>query len=111
MKLLTIALIISTTLFTQSSHAQILKIASDASYPPFSYIDSNNELKGFDIDISYALCKKMNVECSIITQDFEGMIPGLLAKNTMLLFLLLLPQRSACKRLTSQILTIIQHSL
>ncbi|MET3589943.1 polar amino acid transport system substrate-binding protein [Bartonella silvatica] len=81
MKLFARALIISATLFTQFSNAQTLKIASDPSYPPFSYIDSNNELKGFDIDISYALCKKMNVECTIITQDFEGMIPGLLAQK------------------------------
>ncbi|EJF87591.1 lysine-arginine-ornithine-binding periplasmic protein [Bartonella vinsonii subsp. arupensis OK-94-513] len=81
MKLLAIALIISTILFNQSANAQTLKIASDASYPPFSYIDSNNKLQGFDIDISYALCKKMNVECILITQDFEGMIPGLLAKK------------------------------
>ncbi|WP_375650115.1 transporter substrate-binding domain-containing protein [Bartonella sp. OT172YNZD] len=81
MKLLAGALIISSTLFTLSTNSQTLKIASDASYPPFSYIDSNNELQGFDIDISYALCKKMNVECTIVTQDFEGMIPGLLAKK------------------------------
>ncbi|UTO28839.1 transporter substrate-binding domain-containing protein [Bartonella harrusi] len=81
MKLLTIALIISATFFNQSANAQTLKIASDASYPPFSYIDSNNKLQGFDIDISYALCKKMNVECTLITQNFEGMIPGLLAKK------------------------------
>ncbi|WP_208440611.1 transporter substrate-binding domain-containing protein [Bartonella raoultii] len=81
MKLLAVALIVSATLFTQLTHAQTLKIASDASYPPFSYIDSNNELKGFDIDISYALCKKMNVECTIVTQNFEGIIPGLLAKK------------------------------
>ncbi|GAA5108795.1 transporter substrate-binding domain-containing protein [Bartonella jaculi] len=81
MKLLAVALIISTTLFTQLADAKTLKIASEGSYPPFSYIDSNNKLQGFDIDISYALCKKMNVECTIITQDFEGMIPGLLAKK------------------------------
>ncbi|WP_455481229.1 transporter substrate-binding domain-containing protein [Bartonella sp. B12(2025)] len=80
MKLLAAVLIISTTLFA-SANAKTLKIASDASYPPFSYIDSNNKLQGFDIDISHALCKKMNVECTIITQDFEGMIPGLLAKK------------------------------
>ncbi|QEE11988.1 transporter substrate-binding domain-containing protein [Bartonella krasnovii] len=81
MKLLIRALIISATLFTLPANSQTLKIASDASYPPFSYIDSNNELKGFDIDISYALCEKMNIECTIVTQEFEGMIPGLLAKK------------------------------
>ncbi|WP_455466695.1 transporter substrate-binding domain-containing protein [Bartonella sp. B39] len=81
MKLLAIALIISATLLTQFANSQPLKIASEGSYPPFSYIDSNNELKGFDIDISYALCEKMNVECTINTQDFEGMILGLLSQK------------------------------
>ncbi|MET3560275.1 polar amino acid transport system substrate-binding protein [Bartonella japonica] len=81
MKLLVVTLIASITFFLQSVNAQTLKIASDASYPPFSYIDSNNEHKGFDIDISHALCKKMNVACTIVTQNFEGMIPGLLAKK------------------------------
>ncbi|WP_375685338.1 transporter substrate-binding domain-containing protein [Bartonella sp. TT110JLCBS] len=81
MKLLAGALIISAALFTQLADAKTLKIASEGTYPPFSYIDSNNKLQGFDIDISYALCKKMNIECTIVTQDFEGMIPGLIAKK------------------------------
>ncbi|EJF81799.1 transporter substrate-binding domain-containing protein [Bartonella doshiae] len=81
MKLLAVSLITSITLFAQLADAKTLRIASEGSYPPFSYINSNNKLQGFDIDISYALCKKINVECSITTQDFEGMIPGLLAKK------------------------------
>ncbi|AQX19576.1 transporter substrate-binding domain-containing protein [Bartonella sp. WD16.2] len=81
MKLLAIILMASVTLFTQLVNAKILKIATEGSYPPFSYIDSNNKLQGFDIDISYALCEKMEVECSIILQDFDGIIPGLLAKK------------------------------
>ncbi|AFR26376.1 transporter substrate-binding domain-containing protein [Bartonella quintana] len=81
MKLLAAAIITSVTLFAQLANAKALKIATEAYYPPFSYIDSNNELHGFDIDISYALCKKMNVECTLIKQDFDGIILGLLAKK------------------------------
>ncbi|WP_455475541.1 transporter substrate-binding domain-containing protein [Bartonella sp. B17] len=81
MKLLAAALITIATLFIQLADAKTLKIASEGSYPPFSYIDSNNELHGFDIDICYALCKKMNVECTITLQDFDGLIPGLITKK------------------------------
>ncbi|WP_455478502.1 transporter substrate-binding domain-containing protein [Bartonella sp. B10] len=81
MKLLAVAIITSATIFIQLASAKTLKIASEGSYPPFSYIDSNNKLHGFDIDISYALCKKMNVKCTIITQDFDGIILGLLSKK------------------------------
>ncbi|MCZ2204179.1 transporter substrate-binding domain-containing protein [Bartonella sp. A05] len=81
MKLLAVTLIASVTLFAQSLHAKTLKIASEGSYPPFSYVDSTNKLRGFDIDISYALCEKMEVECIVTNQDFDGIIPGLLVNK------------------------------
>ncbi|MFP3517088.1 transporter substrate-binding domain-containing protein [Pseudomonas sp. SIMBA_077] len=63
------------------AQAQTLRIASEGAYPPFNYVDSNNILHGFDIDIAHALCAKMKVNCTFVTQDWEGMIPALLAKK------------------------------
>ena len=31
---------------------------------------------GFDVDITYALCKQMGVECTISNQSFDGLIPA-----------------------------------
>lgn len=64
-----------------TAHAETLRIASEGAYPPFNYVDSSNTLHGFDIDIAHALCEKMNVKCTFVTQDWEGMIPGLLANK------------------------------
>ncbi|WP_455474668.1 transporter substrate-binding domain-containing protein [Bartonella sp. B30(2025)] len=99
MKLIPLALIISATLFVPLTHAKTLKIASEGSYPPFSYIDSNNELHGFDIDISHALCKEMKAECIITTQDFDGIIPGLLAKKYDAIIASLAPTRERLKKI------------
>jgi polar amino acid transport system substrate-binding protein len=64
-----------------AAHAETLRIASEGAYPPFNYVDSNNRLHGFDIDIANALCERMKVNCTFVTQDWEGMIPALLAKK------------------------------
>jgi polar amino acid transport system substrate-binding protein len=55
-----------------------VKIASEGSRPPYNYID-NNELAGFEIDLGRELCSRMKVSCHFVAQDWDGLIPGLLA--------------------------------
>ncbi|KEC56932.1 transporter substrate-binding domain-containing protein [Bartonella rochalimae] len=99
MKLLAAAFIISATLFSQFVNAKTLTIATEGSYPPFNYIDSNNKLHGFDIDITHALCKKMKIECVITIQDFDGIILGLLAKKYDAIIASLSPTQERLKKI------------
>lgn len=58
-----------------------LRVGVEGAYPPFSWKEPDGTLKGFDIDIANALCEKLGRECVLVEQDWDGMIPALMAKK------------------------------
>ncbi|TXD97075.1 transporter substrate-binding domain-containing protein [Psychrobacter frigidicola] len=58
-----------------------IKIATESSYKPFSYTDADGKLIGYEIELVEALCAQMKADCDIISQDWDGLIPGLNAQK------------------------------
>ena len=56
-----------------------IRIGIDGAYPPFNQLTSDGKLIGFDVDITNALCAEMKVECKFVMQDWDGMIPAVMA--------------------------------
>ena len=53
-----------------------VRIGVEGAYPPFSWVDPDGTLKGFDIDITDALCNEMGAECEMVQQDLGRHHPG-----------------------------------
>ena len=58
-----------------------IKIATESSYKPFSYTDADGKLIGYEIELIEAMCAQMKADCDVISQDWDGLIPGLNAQK------------------------------
>ena len=68
------------TLSTSAADMKI-RIGVEGAYPPFSEVSPDGQLQGFDIDIANALCAVLNAECTLVQQDWDGIIPALMARK------------------------------
>jgi polar amino acid transport system substrate-binding protein len=51
-------------------------VATNSGWPPQSYLDDNNEMVGFDIDVSKEIAKRLGVEVSFETPDWATLTGG-----------------------------------
>ena len=56
-----------------------MRIAVEGAFPPFNYLDVNDELQGFDIDIANAVCAAGKFKCTFVTEKWDDIIPNLVA--------------------------------
>ena len=61
----------------QLQAAETIRFGTEATYPPFEFLDDNNEVTGFDIDLAKAICAEIKAECTFSNQPFDSLIPSL----------------------------------
>ena len=79
-KTLGLGILISSCL-TISSIADQIKIGTEGAYPPWNSKDAAGNLIGFEVELANELCKIMKHDCTIVEQDWDGMIPALVSRK------------------------------
>jgi len=64
-----------------TAYAGSIKIGTEGAYPPWNSKDASGNLIGFEVELANALCEIMNHNCTIVEQDWDGMIPALTSKK------------------------------
>jgi arginine/ornithine transport system substrate-binding protein len=65
---------------------QTIRVATEASFPPFSKTEADGSYSGFEIDLGTAICAHAKLDCHWIKQDFSGFIAGLNAGKYNMIF-------------------------
>ena len=64
-----------------TSNAETIKIGTEGAYPPWNSKDASGNLIGFEVELANELCAIMKAECTIVEQDWDGMIPALVMRK------------------------------
>ena len=59
----------------------VIRIAMSGAYPPFNFVNDENQVVGFDPAVGAEIAKRMGLEVEIVTTAWDGIIGGLLANK------------------------------
>ena len=62
-------------------HADKIRIGTEGAYPPWNSKDESGKLIGFEVELAYTLCRYIGQQCTIVEQDWDGMIPALVSRK------------------------------
>ena len=77
----TILTVLASIMLVVNVNADNIKIGTEGAYPPWNSKDAAGNLIGFEVELANELCKIMKHNCTIVEQDWDGMIPALVSRK------------------------------
>ena len=59
----------------------VVRIGTEGAYPPWNFINDANEVVGFEIDLGNEICRRAELTCEWVINDWDTIIPNLVAGN------------------------------
>ena len=77
----TILTVLASLMLIGNVYADKIKIGTEGAYPPWNSKDASGKLIGFEVELANWLCIYMKADCTVVEQDWDGMIPALVMKK------------------------------
>ncbi|RKF14816.1 amino acid ABC transporter [Roseovarius spongiae] len=58
-----------------------IRLGTEGAYPPFNFINDAGEVDGFERELGDELCKRAELSCVWVTNDWDSIIPNLVSGN------------------------------
>ena len=58
---------------------EAVRMGTEGAYPPYNFIDDEGEVDGFERELGDELCRRADLECTWVTNDWDSIIPNLVA--------------------------------
>jgi polar amino acid transport system substrate-binding protein len=80
-KLVIAAVTAAVAMLATGANAQTVRIATEGAYAPYNFLDDAGNPAGFEVDLSKELCTRAALQCEIVINEWDSMIPNLIAGN------------------------------
>ena len=76
-----IATVAAVCAISAPASAETLRVGMECTYAPFNYRTQAGELEGYDVDVAKGVAEIIGAELKFVCQQWDGMIPALLANK------------------------------
>ena len=61
--------------------ADTVRLGTEGAYPPYNFINDAGEVDGFERELGDELCKRAELTCEWVTNEWDTIIPNLVSGN------------------------------
>ena len=58
------------------SHAKTIRMGTEGAYPPYNFLNDNGEVDGYEREIGDEMCKRAELTCEWVTNEWDSIIPN-----------------------------------
>lgn len=79
--LTTAALALSAGMVMADGHGKTIRLGTEGAYPPYNFLNDAGEVAGFERELGDELCKRAELTCEWVTNEWDSIIPNLVSGN------------------------------